>query len=228
MVKIPGGKFTMGRNGSDILEGPENPAEVKDFWMDKTEVTNAEYYEFIKAKSYNPIPSNWENGRPLTSDLALPVRYVNIDDINAFIQWRSERDNKKYRLPTEAEWEYAARNGTDDNLYPWGDKWEEEKAVVRRDFIFSPVGSKPEGANKWGVMDLIGNVWEWTGTNAAAYTGANPELAKQVEERSGKDLVVRGAFNPNKDASTSTSTYRTFNSPVKRDKVIGFRLVRSD
>jgi formylglycine-generating enzyme required for sulfatase activity len=228
MVKIEGGKFTMGRNGSDILESPEHPVEVKDFWLDKTEVTNAEYYEFIKAKNYNPIPSNWENGKPLTSDLALPVRYVNLDDINAFIQWRSERDKLKYRLPTEEEWEYAARNGTDGNLYPWGDNWEEEKAVVRRDYVFSATGSKPEGANKWGVMDLVGNVWEWTGTTAAAYKGANPELSRQVEERNGKDLVVRGAFNPNKDISTATSTYRAFNAPNKRDKVIGFRLARSD
>jgi len=78
------------------------------------------------------------------------------------------------------------------------------------------------------VMDLIGNVWEWTGSTASAYKGANPELSKQVEERNGKDLVVRGAFNPNKDISTATSTYRAFNSPNKRDKVIGFRLARSE
>jgi eukaryotic-like serine/threonine-protein kinase len=228
MVKIPGGKFTMGRNGGDLLESPEHEVTVKDFSIDKTEVTNAEYYEFIKEKNYNPIPSNWENGKPLTNDLLLPVRYVNFDDIKAFAQWRSDRDKVTYRLPTEEEWEYVARNGSANNLYPWGDVWDEEKAVVRRDFVFSPVGSKNGGADKWGVTDLVGNVWEWTGTTAAAYKGANPELSKQIEERNGKDLVVRGAFNPNKDFSTATSTYRTFNSPLKRDKVIGFRLARSD
>ena len=70
------------------------------------------------------------------------------------------------------------------------------KAVVRRDLVLSPVGSIPGGANKWGVLDLVGNVWEWTSTKASAYKGANPEIAKQIEEKLGKDNVaVRGAFN---------------------------------
>lgn len=229
MVKIPGGKFTMGRNGGDLFESPEHEVEVKDFSIDKTEVTNAEYYEFVKAKSYNPIPSNWENGKPLTNEMNMPVRYVNLDDIKAFTSWRSERDKATYRLPTEEEWEYVARNGSDNNLYPWGDKWEDDKAVVRRDLVLSPVGSIQAGADKWGVLDLVGNVWEWTESKASAYKGANPEFAKQIEEKYGKDnVVVRGAFNLNKDSSTATSTFRTFNQVNKRDKVIGFRLVRSD
>lgn len=230
MVKIPGGKFTMGRtNGGDLFESPEYEAEVKDFSIDKTEVTNAEYYDFVKAKNYNPIPSNWENGKPLTSEMNLPVRYVNLEDIKAFAAWRSERDGGvNYRLPTEEEWEYAARNGADDNLYPWGNQWDEGKAIVKRDLMLAPVGSKPEGANKWGVVDLVGNVWEWTETKAVAYKGANAEFTKQVETNFGADhVVVRGAFNLKKDLSTATSTFRTFKKVSERDKVVGFRLVRS-
>jgi len=229
MVKILGGKFTMGRNGGDLFESPEHEAEVKDFSIDKTEVTNAEYYDFVKAANYNPIPSNWENGKPLTSELNMPVRYVNIDDIKAFAAWRSQRDGVTYRLPTEEEWEYAARNGNAGNLYPWGNDWDEGKAVVRRDLALSNVGSIPSGANKWGVLDLVGNVWEWTESKAAAYKGANAEFAKQVEEKFGKDhFVVRGAWSINKDASSATSTFRAFKLGKDRDKAIGFRLVRSD
>ena len=229
MIKIPGGKFTMGHNGGDLFESPEHETEVKDFSIDKTEVTNAEYYDFVKAKNYNPIPSNWENGKPLTNEMNAPVRYVNLDDIKAFTDWRSERDKVTYRLPTEEEWEYAARNGSANNIYPWGDKWDEEKAVVRRDLVLSPVGSIPGGADKWGVLDLVGNVWEWTSSKAAAYKGANPEFAKQIEEKFGKDHVaVRGTFSLTKDASTATATVRTFNQIGKRDKIIGFRLARSD
>jgi formylglycine-generating enzyme required for sulfatase activity len=228
MAKIPGGKFTMGRNGSEVLEAPEHEAEVKDFYLDKTEVTNAEYYEFVRAKNYNPIPSHWENGKPLTNELKMPVRWVNIDDINAFIAWRSERDKVTYRLPTEEEWEYAARNGSDNNLYPWGDTWENERAVVRRDLVMAPVGSIPGGANKWGVMDLVGNVWEWTSSKASAYKGSSPENIKKAEEQYKDYLVIRGAFSLNKDSSSATSTYRTFNLVSKRDKTIGFRLARSD
>lgn len=227
LVKIQGGKFTMGRNGGDPLQSPEHEAEVKDFWMDKTEVSNAEYYAFVEDAKYNPLPLNWENGKPLTAEMVLPVRYVNFDDIKAFADWRSKRDKVNYRLPSEEEWEFAARNGSDDNLYPWGDEFDENKAGVRRDLNFAPVGSKPEGANKLGILDLIGNVWEWTSTPASAYTGS--PLAKEVEERVGKThLVVRGGFDQNKGVSTGTSTYRVFKLARDRDKAIGFRLVRSD
>lgn len=227
MVRIPGGKFKMGRNDGDLLEKPEREVEVKDFYMDKTEVTNAEYYQFVLEKQYNPIPLHWENGKPLTADLQQPVRYVNFDDIKAFAEWRSKRDGVTYRLPTEEEWEYAARNGSENNLYPWGNEWDENKASVRQDLTFVPVGSKPEGANKWGVLDLVGNVWEWTSSPASAYPGS--DLTKQVEERVGKThLVVRGAFDLKKDLSSSTATYRVFKDFKDRDKAIGFRLVRSD
>ena len=228
MAKIPGGKFTMGRNDGDLLEKPEHETEVKDFEMDKTEVTNAEYFEFVTEMGYNPLPFNWENGKPLTAEMDFPVRYVNLDDIKAFADWRSKRDGKKYRLPTEEEWEYAARNGSDNNLYPWGNDWDETKASVRRDLIFSAVGSKPTSANKWGVLDLVGNVWEWTSTPASAYKGS--EIIKQVEERVGKThSVVRGAFDLKKDVSSATSTFRVFKDSKKdRDKVIGFRLVSSE
>ena len=229
MVKIPGGKFTMGRNGGDVFESPENETEVKDFWIDKTEVSNAEYYEFVKAKNYNPIPLNWENGKPLTSEMNMPVRYVNIDDINAFAAWRSERDKASYRLPSEEEWEYAARNGGDNNLYTWGDSWEDGKANVKRDLTLVPVGSSTGSANKWGVLDLIGNVWEWTGSKAAPYKGNTPQVAKAMEEQFGNGYnVIRGAWSTKKDVSTATSSYRTFKKISERDKVIGFRLARSD
>jgi serine/threonine-protein kinase len=228
MKKIPGGKFTMGRNDGDLFEKPEHEVEVKNFEMDKTEVTNSEYFEFVSATGYNPLPLNWENGKPLTAEINFPVRYVNLDDIKAFAEWRSKRDGKKYRLPTEEEWEYAARNGSDKNLYPWGNDWDEQKAAVRRDLIFFNVGSKPTSANKWGVLDLVGNVWEWTSTPASAYQGS--EISKQVEERFGNThSVVRGAFDLKKDISSATSTFRVFKDNKKdRDKAIGFRLVSSE
>jgi len=227
MVKIPGGKFTMGHNGGDPLQSPEHETEVKDFWIDKTEVTNAEYYAFVEATKYNPLPLNWENGKPLTAEMKMPVRYVNIDDINAFISWRSKRDNVTYRLPTEEEWEYVARNGSESSLYPWGNDFDESKAGVHRDLNFVPVGSKPEGATKLGVMDLIGNVWEWTSSPASAYKGS--PLAQEVESRVGKThLVVRGGFDQNKGVETATATYRAFKQTKDRDKAIGFRLARSD
>ncbi len=226
MVKIPGGKFTMGRNSGAPLEIPEHEVEVKDFWLDKTEVTNAEYYEFIKETGYNP-PRHFENGKPVSGDANAPVRFVSIDDINSFAQWRSKRDGLTYRLPTEEEWEYAARNGSQNNLYPWGDKFEEGVAVINRSNTApEAVGTKSAGANKWGVEDLIGNVWEWTGSKAYLYPGSKGEM-KETEE---PHYMVRGGSADQKTTGKTaiTSTFRVDIPASRRDATLGFRLARSD
>lgn len=219
----------MGRNDGEILEKPENDVTVSDFYLGKTEVTNGEYYEFIKDAKYEPVPLNWEKGKPLESELDLPVRYVNIKDAEAFIKWRSGKDDLKYRLPTEEEWEYAARNGSKNNLYPWGDTFNKETANVDLAFNFKKVGSNPQGQNDWQVQDLIGNVWEWTGSKASAYKGSDPQIASQIEKLYGNTAnVVRGSFDVKKGVSTATSTFRGFAPETQRDKVIGFRLARSN
>ncbi len=228
MVKIPGGKFRMGRNDGDKTEQPEHEAEVKNFWMDKTEVTNGEYEDFIKSSGYMSTPSNWESGKPLARDENLPVRFVNVEDAQAFAEWRSTRDKVKYRLPTEEEWEYAARNGGANNLYPWGDSFKEGCAVVdRADTSPEPVGSKSCGANNWGVLDLIGNVYEWTSSEAALYPGNEGDVKSQFK---GKVNVFRGggALNKSTGNKAITSTFRGFVDASKRDQALGFRLVRSE
>lgn len=226
MVKIPGGKFTMGRNDGTPLEIPEHEVEVKDFWLDKAEVTNAEYYEFVKETGYNP-PRHFENGRPISGDSNTPVRFVSIDDVNAFAEWRSKRDKVTYRLPTEIEWEYAARNGEQNNLYPWGDKFEEGYAVINRSTTApEAVGTKTAGANKWGVVDLIGNVWEWTGSKAYLYPGSKGSM-KETEE---PHYMVRGGAADQKTTGKAaiTSTFRVDLPASRRDATVGFRLARSD
>ncbi|MBA3784494.1 MAG: SUMF1/EgtB/PvdO family nonheme iron enzyme [Acidobacteria bacterium] len=229
MVKIQGGKFTMGRNDGGTLERPEHQVEVKSFWMDKTEVTTAEYYDFVKESGYMSTPANWEGGKPLARDEKLPVRFVNIDDIKAFVEWRSARDKVAYRLPTEEEWEYAARNGNANNLYPWGDSFKEGCAVVdRTDTAPEPVGSKSCGANKWGVLDLIGNVYEWTNSKATLYPGS---VAAELKEPLKDNIYIfRGgsAFNKSTGDKAITSTYRGTINMTKRDAQLGFRLVRSE
>lgn len=226
MVKIPGGKFTMGRNGGLPNEEPEHEIEIKDFWLDRTEVTNAEYYEFVKESGYNP-PRHFENGKPISGDMNAPVRFVSIDDVNAFAAWRSKRDNVEYRLPTEQEWEYAARNGSQKNLYPWGDRFEEGIAVINRSTTApEPVATKPESANKWGVHDLIGNVWEWTGSKAYLYPGSKGKL-EQTEE---PHYMVRGGSAEQKATGRNpiTSSFRADLAASRRDATLGFRLARSD
>ncbi len=227
MVKIPGGRFMMGRGDGLDPEKPVHEVDVKDFWMDKTEITAGEYYEFVKATDYKPTPPYWEDGKPLATEGKLPVRFVNMNDVKAFAEWRSKRDNVIYRLPTENEWEYAARNGAANNLYPWGDEFKNGCAIVDQpDPKPEPVGSKPCGADKWGIMDLIGNIYEWTSTETSVYPGNSGK----IDDKFKNTFVIRGgsAFDKSTGTSAITSTFRGFVEPNKRDSRLGFRLVRSD
>ncbi len=227
MEKIPGGKFIMGRNDGLPNERPENEVTVKDFSMDKTEVTNAEYYEFVKEDNYNPTPSNWERGEPFERDAKLPVRFVSYEDAVAFAKWRSKRDNVTYRLPTEEEWEYAARNGGESNLYPWGDTFKQDCAVLDQPTTEPKiVGSNPCGNNKWGVSDLIGNVFEWTSSDLYLYPGSDQEFEKPSESTK----MVRGGAANNKSTGENliTATFRGAANARKREAGLGFRLVRPE
>lgn len=224
MVMIPGGKFTMGRNDGNPDERPAHEVTVKDFWMDKTEVTNAEYAKFTDDTEYQ-TPVNWVNRQPVVGEEMFPVVRVNVDDIKKFIEWRDKRDNLDYSLPTEEEWEYAARNGDANNLYPWGDNWEERHAVLEQSAP-KPVGSAPEGADKWGVQDLIGNVWEWTGSEYKAYPGSPGEI---IRKNKTPDYVIRGGGFVSKSTGDKavSSTTRAGVEVTRQDGFLGFRLVRS-
>lgn len=223
LVVISGGKFKMGNNEGSDREQPEHEIEVKDFSMDKTEVTNAEYAEFVKEENYR-APEHWANGKPLAGEEMLPVSRVSVEDAKAFAVWRSKRDGVEYRLPTEAEWEYAARNGSADNLYPWGDRWEENRAVLNQNSL-KPVGSSPNGANKWGVQDLIGNISEWTSSEFTPYPNGRfkaPAEAKNTFATRGGSYIISSS------TSKITSATRFFAPPTAKDLRLGFRLVRSN
>ncbi|MFV0387560.1 MAG: SUMF1/EgtB/PvdO family nonheme iron enzyme [Pyrinomonadaceae bacterium] len=223
MVGIPGGTFSMGRNDGLPAEQPEHQVTLKPFEMDKTEVTNGEYYEFVKETGHN-APPHFVNGKPVKGKEKFPVNFVSLNDALEFAKWRSKRDGKTYRLPTEEEWEYAARNGSDDLVYPWGNQFDSAAANIdkKRDAP-DAVGSFPKGGNKWGVQDLIGNVWEWTNSPGKEYPNSSVGISPGSQ-------VVRGGgfFDLSKGDNAITSTFRGFLKPTSVDKSLGFRLVISD
>lgn len=225
IAEIPGGTFSMGRNGGNENEKPEHDVTVKAFGIDKTEVTNAEYYDFVKATSYKPLPVHWVNEKPIPGQERMPVRFVNADDVKSFAAWRSKRDGVEYRLPTEQEWEYAARNGSKENLYPWGDKFDPQCAVIDRSSNDPEVVGSKSCPNSWGVQDLIGNVFEWTGSEASLYPGSSGEVRPLSEPH----LMLRGGGAIYKSTGTSaiTSTFRVAVPASTRRAEIGFRLVRA-
>ena len=229
-LKIDGGAFQMGRNdisleseeGFDLSQYPAQPATVPSFWMDKTEVTNSEYADFVREKKYT-APAYWINGAPPPGQLNWPVTEVSLNDANKFAEWRSQRDRKKYRLPSEKEWEYAARNGAQGAIYPWGNEWLPNHANLDGTTP-AAVGSYPSGASRWGVLDLIGNVWEWTSSKSAAYTGNN-----RLEVTPGTFVIRGGAFdNRSTGPKAMTATRRYFYPPSRKDKTVGFRLVSDE
>jgi formylglycine-generating enzyme required for sulfatase activity len=203
---------------------------VKPFVIDKTEVTNSEYQQFVE-KTGHEAPSNWvpvpgtSDKKPIAGQELLPVTFVSIDDANAFAEWRSKRDGVKYRLPTEEEWEYAARGGDQENVYSWGNQWVEDNALVGSAGAKTPkpVGTMAKDKTRWGVMDMIGNVYEWTSTKASYYSGSNQTVAADQQ----KWYVIRGAsYETEQKPKPISATRRDWVSGNTRVSVLGFRLVR--
>ena len=213
----------MGRSGGPVNESPPHRVTVAPFAIDRTEVTNAEYAEFVSATGHR-APTDWRAGRPPAGQEQWPVRNVNFDDAVAFAGWRSQRDNVTYRLPTEAEWEYAARGSEANNIFPWGPNWVSGHAAIG---TAEPraVGSFTEVASPFGVMDMIGNVWEWTSTEIEPYPG-NTTWQPRPEESG--HIVIRGGSYESAvgDESGITATRRNYAPPSTRHKTLGFRLVR--
>lgn len=224
LVQIEGGTFQMGRSGGTPQERPAHPVQVQTFFMDKSEVTNSEYAQFVRATGH-AAPGYWSGNKPPFGQELWPVVNVSLDDAKQFAVWRSQRDGAAYRLPTEEEWEYAARNGAQSDLYPWGKSWKDGNAILK-EATPSPVGSRPGGNNKWGVSDLIGNVWEWTSSKVSAYPGNTIVIPRET-----RDLIaIRGGCyvsDPTKAETPITSAMREFIPANTKTPLLGFRLVRS-
>lgn len=223
VASIPGGTFRMGRNTGRDNERPENTVTVPPFEMDKTEVTNGEYYAFVSESGYRPVPAHWVNDRPIAGEEKMPVRFVNIEDANAFARWRTKRDSVTYRLPTEAEWEFAARNGAKGNLFPWGNEFRPKCAVLDKDTTEPDAVGTASCPNDWGILDLIGNVYEWTGSKASLYPGSSGSMRESRTPR----YMIRGgaAYNKSGGEFVPTATFRADVDGSSRDKELGFRLV---
>ena len=229
LLDISGGTFQMGRNDGPPTEVPAHAVTVAGFAMDKTEVTNAEYAQFIREANHAP-PEQWGSIKAPVGEELLPVSNISYEDAVAFAAWRSKRDGVTYRLPTEEEWEYAARNGDKDNLYPWGNTWQSGHAATAESGVGTAqaVGTYAQGMNRWGVLDLVGNVWEWTSSKASLYKGDTEErLAQQkdwiVIRGGGYASSAKGAFPP----GPVSSTIRTWVAPNYKNPFLGFRLVKS-
>jgi formylglycine-generating enzyme required for sulfatase activity len=195
MVYVPGGDFTIGRDTGDEYERPAHKVTVKPFFIDQYEVSNEEYAKFIKATNHR-APSNWANGNPPPEFPHRPVTGVTWDDAVDYAKWAGKR------LPTEEEWEFAAR-GTDGRVYPWGNDWREGLANADEANRSLTDAGASKGASPFGARDMIGNAWEWTANALKAYPGG--QLPKQP--LSGDLRVIRGGSYA-ESKMEATTTYR--------------------
>jgi len=169
-MDVPAGEFWMGGEMYGD-EGPVHRVHLERFQIARVPVTNAQYQFFVKATEHEP-PSHWEDGRPPRGLESHPVVYVSWHDAMAYCRWLSEVTGKPIALPSEAQWEKAARGGIPPGggarggarEYPWGDEWDETKCNNRELGLegTTPVGIFPEGRSPYGCLDMAGNVWEWT------------------------------------------------------------------
>ncbi|MDX2032385.1 MAG: SUMF1/EgtB/PvdO family nonheme iron enzyme [Blastocatellia bacterium] len=171
MVYVLGGAFRAGRDDGEPNERPAHTVTIKPFFIDRTEVTNEEYQKYIDATG-SPAPPAWNDNRFPENAEKLPVTGISWEEATAYAEWAGKR------LPTEEEWEFAAR-GADGRFYPWGENWMPDTANVKntegetRELM--PVGQFVLGASPFGVVDMSGNVWEWTASDYREYPGGSIE-----------------------------------------------------
>lgn len=212
MVMVAAGTYPVGREDGDDIEKPKHDVTLKAFYIDKTEVTNADYKKFILATNHQP-PSDWQNGSFPAGKDNFPVVNVTWKDANDYAAWA------KKRLPTEEEWEAAAR-GTDGRKYPWGNSFNPSYANIQTKGIVE-VGKFPDGKSPAGALDMIGNVWEWTATKFALYAG---NTSSPPDEASKNYRVIRGgAYDGDKKHDAS---YRGYVEADKTYPKTGFRCVK--
>lgn len=175
MLRIPAGKFLMGstseqarraiQDGADKdwveWEQPQHTVELSEYWIGKYPVTNQQYQAYVQEGG--KAPQGWDGGQFPQGRDSHPVVNVSWEDAAAYCQWLSAKTKKAYRLPTEAEWEKAAR-GEDGRAWSWGNEFGEKKANTAELSLkdTTPVGQfSPQGDSPYGCADMIGNVWEW-------------------------------------------------------------------
>ncbi len=246
MVSIPGGKFLMGTSEENIqqlqlkesdwaydwsdnnlfaAEQPQHQVTLKAFEIGQNPITNIEYNDFVSDTGYR-LPKHWI-GFKYPEDTALnPVVGVSKLDAEAYIAWLNNRMGSNFRLPNEAEWEYAARS-SDGRIYPWGNTFDPWRCNTsesgKRDT--TPIGTfSPGGDSPFGLTDMVGNVWEWTDSFYLPYPYHTPDAEEQKTAK-GRYVLRGGAWYYTRKLARCAA--REGNAAPYYSLSTGFRIARS-
>ncbi len=248
MILIPAGEFLVGSDpkkdkdaGDD--EQPQRTLYLPDYYLGKTPVTQAQYVAFVQATGHRvpnvdenwAEPYNWSGATPPRGKEDHPVVLVSWRDAVAYCRWLAEVTGKSYRLSSEAEWEKGAR-GSDGRIYPWGNRWDAKRCNTREGGKggTTPVGTYPLGASPYDLLDMAGNVWEWTrslwGEDWSKPSFKYPyDTADGREDLDAPDSIRRvlrgGSWQYLRSSARCAARFRP--SPDARHYAIGFRVAAS-
>jgi len=228
LVYVPPGPFRMGCDVGEVDERPVHEVALPGYWIGVTPVSNAQFARFLNESGYRwkgPFSRPAEVVRrggayePAAGRERFPVCGVSWQDARAYVSWAG------LRLPTEAEWEKAAR-GTDGRTYPWGNAWEERRANAAAaplggpEFAqaprTSPLDAHPEGRSPYGCLDMAGNVWEHTASLYVRYP-YNPADGRENPEGDGPRVIRGGAWNIGADYARTSNRFRLIPSLARQD-----------
>ena len=228
LITIPAGSFTMGSDPRAAAppfanERPQQRVELPAFRISRVPITNAHYQHFVAATRH-PAPGHWRDGQPPAGTEQFPVTYVSWEDAQAFCAWAG------VRLPSEAEWEKAARS-EDGRWWPWGDTLPDvarchfngqAQGIAPAAQSVMPVGQLTPGASAYGVLDMAGNVWEWTSSLYRPYPYRATDGREEATTRGSR--VARGG-SYNHDLRQIRCAARDGIAAGVRDVYLGFRVV---
>jgi formylglycine-generating enzyme len=253
VARIPAGEFLMGAEDGEDDERPAHRAYLDEFCIGTHPVTNAEYATFVKETGHpspairalplmvsGPVEADfralaaayfWNNGTPPKGRDQHPVTLIGVEDAVAYCRWLATMTNKPVRLPTEAEWEKAARGGLEGKKFPWGDTLDAAYAhflphtAVKAERGTAPVGIYP--ANGFKLHDMAGNVWEWVSDWYAPNYYSRAQYLNPQGPESGVMRLVRGGAWVNADGRYLRCAYRHKVPPDSYAYSIGFRIAYS-
>jgi sulfatase modifying factor 1 len=230
VVAVPAGWFWMGSEEGEQDEKPMHRVWLDSFFIDRFPVTNAQYSLFLTETGYER-PLYWNDGK--CNDPHQPVAGITWADAVAYCSWRSKKEGAMFTLPTEAQWEKAAR-GDDKRKYPWGNQTPDNKRAPTGILDKMPnVGACELGRSPYGVSDLVGNVWNWCldwydkgyYRESAERNPAGPANGTRKVVRGG-NFVFLGCCSGTPAYALRTSRRNAFHRSIQK-KSIGFRCVRN-
>ena len=220
VVEVAGGEIAIGGGETKM---PLERVFVKNFSIAETEVTNAQYAEFVRETNH-AAPSDWKDGQPPNGRENFPVTNVSYRDASDFCKWLEKKIGLPVRLPSEAEWEFAARGAT-ANKYPWGSDWKKEAANSEETGgKVSAVKSFALNRSPFGAFDMAGNVWEWTAEKVSKTDAViDPRVKKALEDGVVLRIVKGGSAFEKANQISIQSRYEIPEST--KDVWVGFRYV---